>query len=338
MADGDDWVTRGAKQVVSWGGNAVSWVEQFEPVGVINKPAPLSAYFDLDGGHNFQAMQQHGNEAPQVDGSSALARLLSPFTIQVELPLAFRSTPTVASNSAALGVYDAAVNYRAEANRTPDAVEETLVEDEEPSPLPHSVGKPHITDLKVALDIHTQVQTVKRTPPLTLLINPHSFNVVYSKVQSFDARTRYGNVFQTLGEEQVRLDMSLMAGGFVSGGRGYHVDSKQDSAAWQNIMALLKLYKNNGYIYNRVDRSHANHFVGGMSIQYDQWLYYGNMETFQYTYTPENTHGGMEIQISFVVSAMVDLSQASTVVQPIRSPDALIPTPEQRAFFQRYEL
>lgn len=185
-----------------------------------------------------------------------------------------------------------------------------------------------VADLTQALDVLLQLNRVLVTPPLTLLVNPNQLQVTYAKKQAFSDRNRYGWIFQSWGEEQVRLSVSGRSAGFVAGSRGgvengqsatvsgYQYTSKWDSAAWQNHLGLFTFYRNNGYMWNMYEspRSEASSFIGSIEIEYDQWVYSGHFESFQYSYDENKQHGAVEFSFEFVVSFMFDRSQDGPVL------------------------
>jgi len=184
------------------------------------------------------------------------------------------------------------------------------------------IGEPAIADLRTAVDIASQLQSVLATPPLVLLINPESLAVSYTKIQAFQDRTRFGYVFQAWGEEQPSLSITAKCGAFISGGRGVQWASRRDSAAWQNLMTAFQFYRNNGYIYDTVGESNAHLLVGALSIRYDQWIYFGNMQTLSYNLEDAATvHGGVSFEMEFIVSAMVDTASPSFNVGPEQGPN-----------------
>lgn len=186
----------------------------------------------------------------------------------------------------------------------------------------YKTGEPAIADLRTAVDIASQLKSVLSTPPLVLLINPQSLDVSYSKIQSFQDRTRFGYVFQAWGEEQPTLSISAKCGAFISGGRGVQWASRRDSAAWQNMMAAFQFYRNNGYIYDTVGKSNAHLMVGALSIRFDQWIYYGSMKSLSYGLEDSsNMHGGVTFAMDFAVSSMVDTASPSFKVDPMRGPN-----------------
>lgn len=203
-----------------------------------------------------------------------------------------------------------------------------------------------VADLVQALDVILQLNRVLATPPLTLLINPEQLQMTYTKKQTYQDRNRYNFIFQSWGEEQMRLSVQGRSAGFVAGAggnlqlrrqsrlnrevvtgqetesvSGYQYASKWDSAAWQNLMSLFTFYRNNGYIYDTAGRprSEAHLFIGNIEIAYDQWVYLGNFENFQYSYDEHQQHGAVQFSFEFVVSFMYDRAQ-NTAVRPISPP------------------
>lgn len=324
----------------------------------INRPPPPAAYQGLQVGPEMR-LEYEAPQAQPVSGSNGLLRNLSPFVIQVELPLAFANDPTVLAGGSeqakqrAVGIYEAANRGRSaiqgrgalanaeymgslyqggnasyqevivkgmpdpQVNQSGDGAQ--LVAKDGETPL-GKLGSPSIADLNTALDIALQLSVIANTPPLVLLVNPTSLNMRWTKIQNFSDRTRFGYVFQAWGEEQPRLSITAKSGAFYSRGRGVQMASRRDSAAWQNLMSLFAFYKNNGYIHDTVGRSNAHHFVGGLSIHYDGWIYYGNMESLSYAHEETNQLGGVVFSMEFVVSMMVDSSKSSQTVLPMRSP------------------
>jgi hypothetical protein len=90
-------------------------------------------------------------------------------------------------------------------------------------------------------------------------------------------------------------------------------------------MALLTLYKNNGYIYDLLGKSNAHHLVGCIAIEYDGYTYFGHIESFEWGYEETNVSGGINYSFQFTVSRMYDNSESSLLtVQPLKSP---VPVP-----------
>ncbi|MCS5688662.1 MAG: hypothetical protein NZ659_07745 [Acidimicrobiales bacterium] len=168
-------------------------------------------------------------------------------------------------------------------------------------------------------DIYMQLLQMFRTPPLLLLVNPTSMNVTYSKIQAHQERTRYGYVFQAWGEQLPVINFAGRIGAFYGGespgGRRQfmsleettHVSGIQEAArkvspAFQNLMNLMKLYKNNGYIRDNVSGSQANHLIGMVEISYDGTRYIGHFDKLEYTFEETNNLGGINFSFDFTAT------------------------------------
>jgi len=329
---------------------------QSASINIQNPPAP-EKYRGLYGGPSVD-IELEENKATPVDGSNSLLRNLSPFVIQVEPPLILGSEPALVGSEVKkgniTGLYGSALRGRTgflsarsalamtnyvQGNYGPGTAEEVISRhsaarasggaryrsgdgvqqtDATGTQEQGKTGEPAVADLQVAVDIATQLKSFLETPPLILLINPQSLAMSYTKIQTFQDRTRFGYIFQAWGEDQPKLSISARCGAFYSGGRGVQFASRRDSASWQNLMTAFQFYRNNGYIHDTVGRSNAHHMVGALSIRYDQWIYFGNMQTFSMGLEESNELGGVTFEMEFVVSAMVDTASPSFNVQPMR--------------------
>lgn len=329
--------------------------------GQLKSSLPPKAYQRIKTGTEMD-LQMEDAQALPVDGTKQILRALSPFLIQVEPPLAFANEPKSTGKGKATGIFDAAYkgtnsslggNAAARAGfYTNDALKgapDEVLARNAPSPQTAQsgdgnltlasdgtgavgkLGNPSIADLQQALDIVSQLAAIQNSPPLVLLINPNDLSMTYNRIHQFTDRSRFGYIYQAWGEEQPRLSIVAKCGAFISGGRGVQMASRRDSAAWQNLMTLFHLYKSNGYIYDTLGKSNAHLFVGGLSIHYDGWIYYGNMESFSWTYDETNQMGGVEFSIEFVVSTMIDTSKTSSTILPMRK---LNPNPQDPRYIE----
>lgn len=316
------------------------------------EPPPPKAFSKLPIGPNT-SFELRPNTKEAIDGSDPLTRSLSPFIIQLELPLVFGIDGgflNQASNKIGINNFDKANNQFdrfafarssvAQSSLGLYGMSEILGDPiamvgasnkalggasvDDVGSGSGRLGPPAIADVNVAKDVANQVTNILKTPPLVLLVNPNQLSLSLSKIQSYQDRTRYGYIFHTWGESQPKLSIQTKFGAFISEGRGVQWVSRQDSAAWQNLVSLFWVYKNNGYIFDVLGKSYANHFVGALSISYDNWIYYGHMESFGWTFEDSKMHGGMEISIDFTVSHMVDLAAPSYAVLPMISPNPSI--------------
>jgi hypothetical protein len=303
---------------------------------------------------NKISIELEPNQTSQVDLSDASLRNLSPFMIQVEPPLVYgenggfqnkkiNSVTTDFAVGLGMGTdltgYDQARKALAQSGLAGfnsgmsriNTRQETVSENGQ-GPAKNStptgaksdnngnIGQPAIADVYTAIDIASQLSAMVNTPPLVLLINPTTMAMAYNKIQQYQERTRYGFVLQAWGEDQPKMSITARCGAFVSGERGVQFASRRDSVAWQNLMNAFQMFRNAGYIHDTVGKSNAHHMIGSLSIRYDGWIYYGNMETFTFTVDEEHMNGGIEFSMDFVVSAMVDTGQSTFVVSPMKSP------------------
>lgn len=194
-----------------------------------------------------------------------------------------------------------------------------------------------LADNVTVADIKYQVEKMLQTPPLTLFINPQELSISYTAVQQFSQRTRYGFVFERWGEGQPVLSISGSTGAFCAGmdptatfgltpvggqnsnATGVQFATKRDSAAFQQFVSLYHIYRNNGYIYDSVEKSQAMLFVGAVAIDYDQMTYVGNINSFEYSYD-ESEPNRILWSMEFTVGRMYDHAESPIVVLPESSP------------------
>ena len=292
-----------------------------------------------------------GQNSTPIDGTTALARDLSPFTLSFVPPLAqvglaeagaagapgtFVRTYDTAFDSVG-GFNDSSKNNATSAQGTiaynastalvaAQAVANGVLLTQTSTVQAFAA----IADAYTALDLVAQNAMLENAPALTLLINPSEFSVAYTAVQSYTARGRSGLIFQRWGEQQPQLTFSGSTGAFIAGASrvsqgqtnavsGMQFAAKRDSAAWQNFMALYHFYRNNGYAYDTFGGSEAHIAVGAVKITYDQVEYEGHIDAFNYSYDEATPHR-VAWDITFTCSSVKDLAQLSTVVLPQTAP------------------
>lgn len=192
-----------------------------------------------------------------------------------------------------------------------------------------------MADAFTAADIALQLRRLLDVPPLTLLVNPSEMSTQFTKLQSYQTRTRYGYVYEQWGEDQPTISFSGSTAGFVAGAvdasspygaqqtgtassvTGYQEAARRDSAAWQNFQSLYHFYRSNGYIYDTIGRSEAHLFIGSLAIDYDQWTYVGHIESFSYRFDASSPHR-VSFDMEFRVAERHDRARASATVSPLR--------------------
>lgn len=302
-----------------------------------------------------------------VDGTNEALRNYSPFTLRFVLPEELSasapapSTDTVADqarNVTLVGSAAAGSNVAGSANQSAAALAlpsstgtearvamlESFVAGGEFFSAQQSGFATTIVNALTAADVALQVERLRAAEPLVLLVNPAEFSIDYTKVQSYQSRTRKGYVFEAWGEEQPTISVSGSTGGFVAGAvdtaspfggqasgntttpSGYQWASRRDSAAWQNFASLYHFYRNNGYVYDTVGKTDAHLFAGSVSIEYDQVTYTGNIDSFSFTFD-EGTPLRVTFDMEFKVCSIVDGAKSGSTVVPLNAGGA-VATPQ----------
>lgn len=182
-----------------------------------------------------------------------------------------------------------------------------------------------VSDLDEALSVLSQLRQMINTPRLTMLINPQTMTRTFSKKQIYQDRNRFNYIFQSTFDEQPRMSITARTGAFLTSGSfgdaqnqrtatssGLQYANKRDSAAWQNLMNLFSLYRNNAMIYNP-DQSEAHLWVGNVVIEYDQIVYFGQFDSFNYSYDETKQHS-VEFSFEFTINFMFDNAQPNPVL------------------------
>ena len=203
-----------------------------------------------------------------------------------------------------------------------------------------------ISDLTQALSVLGQVRRMQETPSLTMLINPQTLGMTFSKKQIYQDRNRFNYIYQSAFDEQPRMSVTARTGAFITSGTfadangqrtltssGFQYANKRDSAAWQNLMNLFTLYRNNAMVYNP-DGSEAHLWVGNVVIEYDQNIYFGQFDSFSYSYDETKQHGNVEFSFDFTVNFWFDTAQFNTV-QSYRAPN---PSPSDSRYVGQRQL
>lgn len=293
------------------------------PADALVQPSPPLARQGLRGGPDFAASMRESD--PAIDGSAQLARSMSPFTIWAEpppfVPQALQSPGSVTAYGDGLRSVGQAANRSARRDASPAYVAGDPPTSSAPPRDGPDLAAPQIADRDTALSIRSQVAAMRGIPPLVLLINPETMSVARSKIQQLQDRSRFGFVFQPWGDEAVRVSFTARCGAFYTPGRGVHVKSRDGSAAWQSMMSLLVLYKNNSYVQDVLGGSYAPLLVGRIGIRYDGWVYRGHLDDLSWTEEEGKPLGGLSFEVTMTATTIVDTSPLPLTVLPLRGPN-----------------
>jgi hypothetical protein len=189
---------------------------------------------------------------------------------------------------------------------------------------------PAVTNDTTALSLAVQIKQLSEVPPLLMLINPSSMKVDYTKVAQFQTRNRYGYVYEAWGEEMPKLSFSFKIGAYTAGLQnitqqgsvisGVQRASRNDSAAYQQLMTLLTMFQGATYLQDTATNTRAFPMVGNLAIEYDQMVYVGHMENFSFQEDEQHQHGGLEVSIDFVANRIYDVAPPVSEITPMISP------------------
>ena len=283
-----------------------------------------------------------------VDGTNATVRTYSPFTITLVPPNPNTTSSTGVSNTMTFAASAASTGSNNSSGiatgllsdyRGTSYVSNLQAVAAASAPRPAGLNLPPtsvIADAYTAADIKVQRDFLTRMSkePLTLLVNPSEMTVTRERIHSYQARTRFGYVYQVWGEQQVKVSFSGSTAGFVAGSSrgyqalvehdtgspsGYQWGSRKDSAAWQNFVALMQFYRNNGYVYDTLGGSEAHLMIGSIRITYDDIVYEGHIESLNYSFDENNPHR-VQFDMDFTAGFVTDQSRASGAVSPMSQP------------------
>ena len=172
--------------------------------------------------------------------------------------------------------------------------------------------------------ITQQVNQMVNTPPLRLLVNPRSFKNSLEKITSDGSWGRNGPIIEHWGEQMDKIEASGKIAAFYaldSNPPGQLTDNdpgltrmvRNSSTAYQNLLSLYLIYRNNGGIWtedfiNPASTKTNLSIVGSIFIFYDNILYVGSFDNFTISESDEAPYS-LEYSFSFTVRAWFELDQ-----------------------------
>jgi hypothetical protein len=309
-------------------------------------PLPASTYAGLGVGPRLSYTYENQAGIP-VDGTNALLRSYSPFTITIVAPDPLGTSSTGTSNVLSFSTAAASTGSSNASSVSTGLLVvgqstsyiATQMREAAATPRPAGLGLPPssvLADAYTAADIKVQrdILTGMAQTPLTLLVNPSEMSRTFERIQSYQARTRYGYVYQVWGEQLLKVSFSGSTAGFVAGSTkgyqalvdhntgspsGYQWGSRKDSAAWQNFSTLVQFYRNNGYIYDTLGKSEAHLMIGAIRITYDDIVYEGHIDSLNFSFD-ENSPHRVQFDMEFTATYVLDQSRAAGNVTPMKAP------------------
>lgn len=183
-----------------------------------------------------------------------------------------------------------------------------------------------ITNSDAARSILLQIRSILDLPPLVLLVNPQSFSEQHPKISQNQERTRNRIVYQSYGNDVVRISSSLKIGAFIQGSYGADISSgvsrssRSGSASYQQLMSLLAMFKHGGHIYDTFTGSLAPIAVGNTVLEYDAKSYVGRFETMTLTETEADQNGGLTVDFTFTAFKIFDYGPKNLEVRNYSGP------------------
>ena len=182
-----------------------------------------------------------------------------------------------------------------------DALQATNLDLVAQSKFTQSVGSDLLTSdniLDAAEDYLNVFDTFEFVPALTFYINPNDLTRTFSK----RVNSQFGgggHIIEHWGNDQDRLSANGKMGGFYTNKTGLTRYFRRNSAAYQQLMHLYLIYRNNGYIYETQDPRRIG-LVGRVQITFDTEIWIGHFDSFSMTENADNPYT-MEYSFEFTV-------------------------------------
>ncbi len=135
-------------------------------------------------------------------------------------------------------------------------------------------------------NIAKQIEDLRSTPPLLMLVNPSNFDRSYQHSVDSSIKTRQGHIVHMWLERPVSISCSgVTAGQYVldiDGNGGITQTNRIQSLSYQNLLSLVYTYKNNGIIYDQFTEGSKGVPILACSIfiYYDNKMYIGSFDDF----------------------------------------------------------
>lgn len=152
-----------------------------------------------------------------------------------------------------------------------------------------SVGSDLVTSdnlIDVAENYLSVFDTLDFVPPLSFYINPSDLTRTFTK-RSNSQFGGNGHITEHWGNDQDKLSATGKMGAFYTNKTGLSRYFRRNSAAYQQLMHLYLIYRNNGYIYEALDPRRIA-LVGRVQITFDTETWMGHFDSFTMTENADN--------------------------------------------------
>ena len=135
--------------------------------------------------------------------------------------------------------------------------------------------------------LRRQIDIIKATPPLVMLINPSSFRRTYEQATDSGVKTRSRNVVHAWLERPMKISCNGVTAGQYAfdfeGNGGLTNTNRVHSLSYGNLLSLVTIYKNNGIILSgeEVGQEAGVPIIPfTIFIYYDDRIYLGSFDDF----------------------------------------------------------
>lgn len=209
-------------------------------------------------------------------------------------------------------------------NRASIMTDGTVTTIEEDDPIGGRTGRNlrPVTDARAEIanaqveDLQAQIKAAKATPALYMLISPQSFSRSYEhSVDTPKARRRH-IVHMWLEKPMTISCKGVTAAQYTmdgAGAGGLTHQKRIHSLAYRNLMSLVRIYKNNGWLYTKKSSGDRNdgmrQIAMSIYIYFDGHVYIGSFDDFTITDTAEKPYN---LEYSFKFTVRYDMDVTST--------------------------
>jgi len=160
------------------------------------------------------------------------------------------------------------------------------------------------------------IEMAVNIPELYLLVNPSSLSINQEKSYT-TYYTRYGPKTEWNGNKPTEITISGKSGGFYRenldyDGAGYNIRNYFSTLAFKNIMSLVSMYKNNGFVYGTTpigekDITFRNMVtdLGKVEIVYKHKIYQGSFKTMSLSFE-DSDPSKLDFNFSFSAYKEID--------------------------------